>query len=618
MLFVSDLKRIVYYKVYTAITNKIYKTNHIPTLKMKANELRQKYLEFFQSKGHVVIASAPLIPEHDPTVLFTTAGMQPLVSFFLDNNHPLGERVTNFQKCIRTGDIDEVGDATHHTFFEMMGNWSLGDYFKKEAIEMTFEFLTKELKLPVSHLAFTCFAGDDAAPKDEEAARAWLSLGVSKERIGFLGKEDNWWGPAGETGPCGPSTEIYFWASKDVPSEKFDVDDSRWVEIGNDVLIEYEKTKNGKFKQLKKKSIDFGGGFERTLAVLNGLNDNYMTELFLPLIKKIEKVTKKKYSGNEKSFRIIADHVKASVFILGDERAVVPSNVDQGYILRRFIRRAIRHFRSLGLAIEKIDLTSLAEIVIFMYNQEYLLLEEKKDIIFEELRKEQDKFKRTLEKGLNKFAKLAENAKEISGEDAFLLFQSYGFPIEMTEELAAEKDIKVDVVGFNAEYEKHQELSRIGAEKKFKGGLSDASEETTKLHTATHLLNEALRRVLKEDVKQRGSNITADRLRFDFNFDRKLTAEELTAVEEEVNRVISSGVPVVREEMKLQDALDSGAHGEFGAKYPEKVSVYTVGDYSKEICMGPHVSNISELGVFKIKKEGSSSAGVRRIKAILE
>jgi alanyl-tRNA synthetase len=601
---------------------------------MKANELRQKYLEFFQSKEHIVIASAPLIPEHDPTVLFTTAGMQPLVAFFLDNNHPLGERVVNFQKCIRTGDIDEVGDTTHHTFFEMMGNWSFGDYFKKEAIEMTFEFFTKELGLPVSHLAFTCFAGDVAAPKDEEAAQAWLSLGVSEERIGFLGKEDNWWGPTGETGPCGPCTEQYFWVSKDVPPKKFDVNDSRWVEIGNDVLIEYEKTKDGKFKPLKKKSIDFGGGFERTLAVLNGLDDNYMTELFLPLIKKIEKVTKKKYGDKSdadyikegkqcwvdvrKSFRIIADHVKASVFILGDERAVVPSNVDQGYILRRFIRRAIRHFRSLGVAIEKINLVPLAEIVIFMYNQEYLLLEEKKDIIFEELRKEQDKFKRTLEKGLNKFAKLAENIKEISGEDAFLLFQSYGFPIEMTEELAAEKEIKVDVAGFNSEYEKHQELSRIGAEKKFKGGLSDASEETTKLHTATHLLNEALRRVLKEDVSQRGSNITAERLRFDFNFDRKLTKEELTAVEEEVNRVISSEVPVIREEMALQDALDSGAHGEFGAKYPEKVSVYSIGDYSKEICMGPHVSNTSELGTFVIKKESSSSAGIRRIKAMLE
>ena len=600
---------------------------------MKASELRQKYLDFFQSQEHVVIASAPLIPEHDPTVLFTTAGMQPLVAFFLDNKHPLGERVVNVQKCIRTGDIDEVGDTTHHTFFEMMGNWSFGDYFKKEAIEMTFEFLTEVLKLPLSHLAFTCFAGDKDAPKDEEAAQIWLDLGVPESRIAYLGKEDNWWGPAGETGPCGPSTEMYYWASKEEPPQKFDVNDERWVEIGNDVLIEYEKTKEGKFKPLKKKSIDFGGGVDRTLAVLNGLDDNYMTELFLPLIKKIEKVTKKKYGtksdaecikeGKEcwvetrKSFRIIADHIKASVFILGDERAVVPSNVDQGYILRRFIRRAIRHLRTLGVAIEKIDLTPFVKIVIDIYGEEYLLLLEKNEFIVDELKKEQEKFKKTLEKGLNKFKKMS-SGKKIDGKEAFLLFQSYGFPIEMTEELAAEKKIEVDVAGFNVEYEKHQKLSRIGAEKKFKGGLSDASEETTKLHTATHLLNEALRRVLKEDVAQRGSNITAERLRFDFNFDRKLTKEELAAVEEEVNRVIQEEIDVIKEEMELKKALKAGAHGEFGAKYPEKVSVYSVGNYSKEICMGPHVGNTSMLGKFKIKKESSSSAGVRRIKAVLE
>jgi alanyl-tRNA synthetase len=584
---------------------------------MKADELRQKYLDYFQSRGHVAIASAPLIPEHDPTVLFTTAGMQPLVAFFLDNKHPLGERITNFQKCIRTGDIDEVGDTTHHTFFEMMGYWSLGDYFKKEAIEMTFEFLTAVLKLPLSHLAFTCFSGDENAPKDEDAAQAWLDLGVPEERIAFLGKDDNWWGPAGESGPCGPSTEIYYWSSVEEPPQQFDPEDGRWVEIGNDVLIEYEKTKEGKFKPLKKKSIDFGGGFERTLAVMNGLNDNYMTELFLPLIKKIEKITKQKYVGNEKSFRVIADHVKASVFILGDERGAVPSNVDQGYILRRFIRRAIRHLRSLGVAIEKIDLTPFVKIVVDIYGEDYTLLLEKKEFIVEELKKEQEQFKRTLEKGLNQFKKMS-SGKKIDGKDAFLLFQSYGFPIEMTEELAAEKKITVDKVGFNVEYEKHQELSRVGAEKKFKGGLSDASEETTKLHTATHLLNEALRRVLKENIAQRGSNITAERLRFDFNFERKLTAEELAAIEKEVNDVIAAGMEVIKEEMELKKALKSGAHGEFGTKYPEKVSVYSVGDYSKEICMGPHVGNTSVLGVFKIKKESSSSAGVRRIKAILE
>jgi len=584
---------------------------------MKAKELKNKYLEFFKKKGHVMIDSASLIPENDPTVLFTTAGMQPLVPFFLDNEHPMGKRVANVQKCIRTGDIDEVGDETHHTFFEMLGNWSFGDYFKKEAVEMTFEFLTKVLGLPLSHLAFTCFKGDKNIPKDEESAKIWLELGISAERIAFLGKEDNWWGPPGETGPCGPCTEMYYWSGEDKPPQKFDSEDSQWVEMGNDVLIEYNKTKEGKFVPLKKRSIDFGGGVERTLAVLNGLDDNYKTELFWPIVEEVEKLSGKKYEDNLNSMRVIADHIKASVFILGDERGVVPSNLDQGYILRRFIRRAVRHLRKLGMTMEKIDLTSLGKRVIKIYAKDYSLLKEKEKFVFEELQKEQDKFKATLEKGLNKFERMCGD-KKISGEEAFLLFQSYGFPIEMTEELAEEKGVKVDTKGFEKEYQKHQELSRVGAEKKFKGGLSDASGETTKLHTATHLLNEALKKVLKEDIRQKGSNITAERLRFDFNFDRKVTAEELKAVEEEVNKVIEAGIEVRREEMELQKALDLGAHGEFGTKYPPKVSVYSISDYSKEICMGPHVKNTKELGHFKIKKEGSSSAGVRRIKAVLE
>jgi alanyl-tRNA synthetase len=599
---------------------------------MKAKELKQKYLEFFESKKHVIIPSAPLIPENDPTVLFTTAGMQPLVPFFLDNQHPMGKRVTNVQKCIRTGDIDEVGDATHHTFFEMLGNWSLGDYWKKEAIEMTFEFLTKELNLPLSHLAFTCFKGDKNAPKDEDSFKIWLSLEVPKERIAFL--DDNWWGPVGETGPCGPNTEMFYWASKEEPPKQFDPEDARWVEIGNDVLIEYNKTKDGKFEPLKKRSIDFGGGVERTLAVLNKLDDNYRTDLFWPIIKEIEKLTKLEYgekSDSEclndgkdcwietrKRMRIIADHVKASVFILGDERTITPSNVDQGYILRRFIRRVIRQLKKLNVPIEKIDLSILAKKVIDIYKKDYPNLNDKTEFILEELKKEQDKFKRTLEKGLNKFSKLAKDKNEINAEDAFLLFQSYGFPIEITEELAEEKDIKVDSKGFHKEFQKHQELSRKGAEQKFKGGLSDASEETTKLHTATHLLNEALKKILKEDVRQRGSNITPERLRFDFNFDRKVTKEELQQVEDEVNRVIESEMEVKREEMSPEEAFKQGAHGEFGAKYPGVVSVYSIGDYSKEICIGPHVKNIKELGHFKIKKEQSSSAGVRRIKAVLE
>jgi alanyl-tRNA synthetase len=601
---------------------------------MKAKELKKKYLEFFQSKGHAIIDSASLIPEHDPTVLFTTAGMHPLVPFITGQKHPLGKRLTDVQKCLRTGDIDEVGDTTHHTYFEMLGNWSFGDYFKEEAIEMSFEFLTKVLKLPLDRLAFTCFAGDDNAPQDKESYKKWLSLGVPKERIVFLGKEDNWWGPASETGPCGPDTEMFYWGPEDIPvPKKFDAEDEHWIEIWNDVFMQYDKQKNGKYIPLKQKSVDTGLGLERVAAILQGYNDNYRTELFWPLIQKIEKLTKLKYGPKSDQehkdkgeqcwvdtrimMRIIADHIKASVFILGDERGVVPSNVDQGYILRRFIRRAIRNLRSLGLEIDQIDLSDLAKQVIKMYKEDYPLLEEKKKFILDEFKKEEEKFKRTLDKGLREFEKISAKSKEISGKDAFLLFQSYGFPLEMTQELAGEKDLMVDVTGFQKEYEHHQKLSRVGAEKKFKGGLSDASEATTKLHTATHLLNETLRRVVSKDIKQRGSNITAERLRFDFNFDCKLTSEEKQAVEDEINKVISQGLEIKREEMLLKDALSSGAQSEFGAKYPEKVSVYSIGDYSKEICMGPHVKNTKELGKFKIKKEQSSAAGVRRIKGIL-
>ena len=582
---------------------------------MKYHDLKQKYLDYFKRKQHVIIESAPLIPENDPTVLFTTAGMHPLVPYLVGEKHPLGKRLVDVQKCIRTGDIDEVGDTTHHTFFEMLGNWSLGDYFKKEAIPYTFEFLTKVLKLPIDKLGVSCFKGDKSAPKDEEAAKMWLSLGIPKERIAYLGKDDNWWGPAGETGPCGPSTEIYFWTSNEPAPKAFDVNDKRWVEIGNDVLMEYEKHKDGTFTPLKQKNIDFGGGVERTLAVLNGLDDNYLTEVFLPIIKSIEKMTKQKYADNKRLMRIVADHIRAGVFILGDEKGVVPSNLDQGYILRRFIRRSIRNLKTLGLSIENINLTPLADVVIKIYKNDYPLLVEKQHFIKEELHKEQEKFKLTLEKGLKEFAKMSD--KNISAPDAFLLFQSYGFPLEMTQELAQEKGLTVDAVGFRREFEKHQELSRVGAEQKFKGGLSDASEETKRLHTATHLLNEALRKVISPDIRQRGSNITPERLRFDFNFDRKLTPEEVKAVEEEVNSVIARKLNVIRKEMLLEEAEKLGAQKEFGHKYPPKVSVYFVGDYSKEFCGGPHVSNTSELGHFKIVKEESSAAGIRRIKAVL-
>ncbi len=592
-------------------------------MSMTTKELKRKYLEFFKSKKHAIIHSAPLIPEHDPTVLFTTAGMHPLVPFLMGQPHPLGKRLADVQKCIRTHDIDEVGDETHTTFFEMLGNWSLGDYFKKEAISWSFEFLTskKWLGLDLNRLAFTCFAGDKDAPKDEEAASIWLSLGVPKERIAFLPKKDNWWGPAGETGPCGPDTEMFYWKPNDVPApKKFEQSDKRWVEIWNNVFIQYNKNKEGKYELLKQKNVDTGLGVERVAMALQGKTNIFEIEVFAPIIEKIGEISGVKQNNeNSRSFRIIADHMKAATFILGDERGVVPSNVDQGYILRRYIRRSLRHLRLLGMDLTNANSTiEISKVVIVIYD-DYPLLAEKKDFIFEELRKEEDKFLKTLDKGLKEFKKIIEKGKIISAKDAFLLYQSYGFPIEMIEELAGEVEGKVDVAGFNKEYSCHQELSRKGAEQKFKGGLSEASEATTKLHTATHILGEALRKVLGDnDIKQKGSNITSERLRYDFNFDRKLTSEEVKAVEKEVNKVIMQKLDVKREEMSLSEALDSGAQSEFGTKYPSKVSVYSIGEYSKEICMGPHVKNTSELGKFKILKEESSAAGVRRIKAILE
>ena len=599
---------------------------------MNARELKQKYLDFFKSKGHVVIPSASLIPENDSTVLFTTAGMQPLVPFLMGEKHPLGVRLVDIQKCLRTVDFENIGDNTHHTFFQMLGNWSLGDYFKKESITWSFEFLTSPdwLNLPLSKLAFTVYEGKDKVPRDEESALLWKNLGVAEDRIAYLGK-DNFWS-AGDTGPCGPSSEIFYWTGDEEAPKKFDENDNRWVEIWNNVFITYNRKEDSTLEALATKNVDTGMGFERTLAVLNGKKSAYETDLFMPIIKQIEKLSHKKYEFNPEnaklkempecwkedmlSMRIIADHIRAAVFLMGDENGVTPSNVDQGYILRRLIRKAIRLGKVLG--IEENFTAKLAEVVIKNYSDSYPELEQNKEKILDGLKLEEEKFKATLGKGLIKFSRMAEKG-DINGADAFLLFQSYGFPIEMTEELAEEKGIKVDSKAFEEEYNKHQELSRKGAEQKFKGGLADDSDATTKLHTTTHLLNEALKKVLKNpDIAQRGSNITPERLRFDFNFDRKLTAEEIKAIEDEVNRVIQAKMEVVREEMKTEDAFKSGAKGEFGTKYPEKVSVYTIGDsYSKEICMGPHVHNTSELGKFKIKKEESSSAGVRRIKAVL-
>jgi len=587
---------------------------------MKAGELKKKYLEFFKSKKHAIIASASLIPEHDPTVLFTTAGMHPLVPFLMGQQHPLGKRLADVQKCIRTGDIDLVGDPSHLTFFEMLGNWSLGDYFKKEAIEWSFEFLTKVLGFDADKLSVTVFAGDKDAPIDDESASIWKKLGIPENRIHYLPKEDNWWGPAGTTGPCGPCTEMFIDTGKRrcSPECKPGCGCGKYFEIWNDVFMEYNKVAEGKYEKLKQKNVDTGMGVERTIAMLSGKESVYDTEIFTPLFDKIKNLAESDNFSHEqqRSVRIIADHMKAATFILGDERGIVPSNVDQGYILRRFIRRSIRHGKLLG--IEGGLCRQIAKVVINIYKKDYPELQKNEQKIMDELLKEEKRFRDTLEKGLKQFEKIAA-AGDISGKDAFLLFQSYGFPFEMVRELAQEKGIKVDEEGFNTEYKRHQELSRVGAEQKFKGGLSEASEVTAKLHTATHLLGEALRKVLRDqNIKQKGSNITTERLRYDFNFDRKLSPEEIKAVEDEVNRVIGLEIEVVKEEMSPEEAVKKGAQAEFGAKYPAKVSVYSVGDYSKEICMGPHISNTKELGHFKILKEESSAAGIRRIKAFLQ
>ena len=690
-------------------------------MKMKRKELIKKYLEFFKSKGHKEIPNASLVPKEDPTVLFTTAGMHPLVPYLLGQKHPLGKKLVGIQKCIRTGDIDEVGDETHHTFFEMLGNWSLGDYWKKEAIEYSFEFLTKILKIPKEKIEVSCFNGDKDSPKDTESEKIWKSLGISK--IKFLGKEDNWWGPAGETGPCGPDTEMFVngveiwndvfmeykkvnrlilvdgmhclydenfninkellglinnlnthtvltvngfrekglnlvknydknydtnWEAFSLEEKKIKKDSSEYFEVllkkfnlEAEEVMYFDHDKNNvetakklgilskhytdiksiknfvednlwDFLPLQQKNVDTGMGVERTLAVLNNLKDNYLTEVWKPIIEIIEKLSEKKYKGNEKAMRIIADHIKASVFIIVD--GIVPGNKEQGYILRRLIRRAVRYGKELEI---KNFTNQVAEIVFEIY-ENYLELKKNKIRSLEELKKEEQKFNQTLEKGLNEFNKLTKNKKELNGKDAFLLYQSYGFPLEMIEEESKKNKIKFSKKEFENEFQQHQELSQTASAGKFKSGLADTSEKTTKLHTATHLLNEALRKILGPEVKQRGSNITSERLRFDFTFDRKLTSEEIEKIEDLVNKKIKENIKVAREEMPLKKALESGAQGEFGAKYPEKVSVYTIGDFSREICTGPHVKNTSELGKFKIIKEESSSAGVRRIKSILE
>ncbi|OGN20039.1 MAG: alanine--tRNA ligase [Candidatus Yanofskybacteria bacterium RIFCSPLOWO2_02_FULL_45_10] len=589
---------------------------------MTSIEIREKFLNFFKAKGHTVIPSASLIPENDPSVLFTTAGMHPLVPFLLGEKHPGGQRLVNVQKCIRTGDIDEVGDSFHHTFFEMLGNWSLGDYFKKEAIEWSYEFLTSSewLGLDKNRLAISVFAGDEDAPLDQEAYDAWVDSGIPKERIAKLPKKNNWWGM--ETGPCGPDSEMFYWVGPSASSgqvpEKFDDSDSLWVEIWNDVFMQFNKGNDNKLTPLAKPNVDTGMGLERTLAVVNGLDDNYRTELFWPIIQKIEELSGKKYGESEivtRSMRIIADHLRAAVFIIGDERGIAPSNVGQGYVLRRLLRRAIRHGNLLG--IKENFTTKLASVVIDNFELVYTEFNASWKRVVSELEKEEKKFRKTLEQGLREFSKL----KAVTGKDAFNLYQTYGFPIEMSQELAKESDLVVNEEEFKNEFQKHQDLSRTASAGMFKGGLADASTETVRLHTAAHLMLEALRRVLGDHIQQKGSNITAERLRFDFSHGEKVTPEQIAEVEKIVNEQIQKKLPVHFEELPLEEARAVGATGVFEHKYGDKVKVYFIGNsdnyYSKEICGGPHVSNTNELGQFKIIKEESVSAGVRRIKAVV-
>ena len=581
--------------------------------------IKDLFLEFFEKKGHKIIPSAPVVPENDPSVLFNTAGMQPLVPYLMGQKHPYGTRLCDSQKCIRTNDLDEVGDVTHHTFFEMLGNWSLGDYFKKESITWSFEFLTKVLNIPVERLAVTVFEGDDSVPRDEVSANVWRSLGISDNRIAYLGADDNFW-IAGESGPCGGDTEIFYFRSEDEIPEVFDPEDDRWVEIWNNVFMEFYKDENGNVSELPHKNVDTGMGLERIAAVLEGVNDNYMSSVWKDIIEKIEKVTNLPYEGNEESMRIIADHLRTAVFISADPASIKPSNTDQGYILRRLIRRAIRHAKKLNIDINSDWDKEIALMIIDKYSKYYSEVVDNKEVVLEVLQTEKNKFNRTLEKGLKEFEKVTTGyAFDVLDKDiAFRLYDTYGFPIELTIELAKELNLDVDVKGFNEKFKEHQEKSRAGANQKFKGGLAGNGEIETKYHTATHLLNAALKVVVNKDVHQKGSNITSERMRFDFACDHKLTDEEKLKVEELVNKWISEGLDVTFEEMSKEDAIKSGAECMFIDRYPDVVTVYSIGDVSKELCGGPHVKNTNELGHFKIKKEEASSAGVRRIKAILE
>ena len=593
---------------------------------LTSTELRQLYLDFFHSKGHSVISSASLIPENDPTVLFTTAGMHPLVPYLMGQKHPAGTRLTDVQKCVRTGDIDEVGDTSHCTFFEMLGNWSLGDYFKKESIAYSWEFLTSEqwLGIPSEKLFFTCFEGDADAPRDTVAHDRWVEMGADPSHICYLPKKHNWWGPAGLTGPCGPDTEIFYDTGAEPcgPDCHPGCDCHKYLEIWNNVFMEYNKVGEGKFEPLSQKNVDTGMGLDRTVATLQGAESVFDTDAFSGIISLIAELSHKNYKDSPdtvKAFRIIADHIRCATFILGDQRGVTPSNVDQGYILRRLIRRSIRYAMQLG--IPRYGLATLASAVIDQYGSFYTELEQNREKVISELKREENRFADTLKKGIKEFNKLAATlgaAEKIDGVSAFHLYDTYGFPIEFTLELAQEKGLDVDMDAFKAAFEEHQKKSQAGSTQRFECGLADHQEETTKLHSATHLLHSALRKVLQDDtIAQKGSNITAERLRFDFSFDRKMTPEEVKAVEDLVNEQIQRRMPITCEEMTLPEAKAQGAIGLFENKYGERVKVYTMGDFSKEICGGPHAENTGDLGHFIIKKEEASSSGVRRIKAIL-
>lgn len=583
---------------------------------LSGRDLYQKYLAFFQIRDHREIPSASLIPENDPTTLFITAGMHPLVPYLLGQPHPLGKRLVDVQKCIRTGDIDDVGDTTHHTFFEMLGNWSLGDYFKREQITWSFEFLTKILKYEPKNIYITCFAGDKNAPKDEFCASCWVKEGIAKDHIIFLGKDDNWWGPAGQTGPCGPDSEIFIDTRPTLPKVDFSqgCKEKRYVEIWNNVFMQYNKTKDGSFVEMSQKNVDTGMGVERTVAILNHLDDNYLSPVWKPIIDTICQKSAKEYFHFSTPMRILADHSRAAIFIATD--GIVPSNKESGYVLRRLIRRAVRQCLLL-------DIDSLSQVLESVYQNQtnfagvYPELDQKKNTVIALILAEEKKFKNTISTGLKEIDKLITKKQTVSGEDAFRLYESFGFPVELVVEELKKHQLTLNLAEFNAKKQFHQEASRTFSAGKFKSGLADSSEIITRYHTATHLLQAALRQVLGNQVHQDGSNNTSTRLRFDFTHNSKLTQEQLSQIENLVNAKIQADLPITVSTMSFAQAQKENALAFFKARYPEIVTVYSIGDFSKEVCTGPHVKSTKEVGKFEIFKEEAVSANVRRIYARL-